>query len=1342
MDHEELQLHNLFDVRLVQSTETENMPVYQYTYKIRISNLVHQYPIFQRHLILYDIFRAAFVNILQNSPENAVGQLFLISSELQTRCISTKRDLVRNLNFEEAANRLEAVLQSDEAISLERLEIVLVLYLPTFENVGSKFGRKKYRKYFDIATYLKYSRCITNPINKRIENYSELCLPIALLIEKYVIKNMKKDKNTDVSQTRRAVKQVKTLIVNAKCLVKQANISPLSGPFNLEQAKHLIKALNLDSDICVRIFDKADKPILVWGKNLESKYCINLYFYYTGDACYHTYIITNIKGFFGKRSKICKLCHKKLENKYTHNCVHSKCELCRKIGCKNTSLVSDYNKCSDCNFVYLSKLCKQNHLPICCKRKLCSFCRKVILTSNSEEHDCKKHPCSRCGKCHSPFTVCYLTADHKNQENDTVHKCNIWYADFECQIDEKTNFHTPNLLILQKGSELMDKDPVEEVIYSGKTCTKSWLRDCYTDDSKYKNGYIVFLNSSGYDAHFIYAALVSESWSIKHIIRNCQKIISLTLPRNNIKLRDALLFIPATRLANYPKMFNLDTDNKGDFPHLLNKNRWVQFDNTSGEPLPIAYSEFDEITGECISFPKLKYFFPECKNSNEYEALAKWHVEQTKIFKDNNLKYYVGEQLVKYCRQDVNILRLGFTQFRLAWLSDHPDIEPLESSTFPSLNNKLFRNVYMPTDSIAMLPSAGFSPTKHGFSPRALAWISWLEHKHKLSNVITARKGYEVVIGRYLIDGTGVDSLGFRYVMEYNGCYYHGCSCIKKPIENAKLAYIRTEKKMKYLTWLSQNPDSPYGVFKFVSTSCCKLKVEMGQNLEMKQYISKFLKTYNHSEHSKEGLKLRAGLNGGRTNTIIHKLDPLPEQHSLYYYDFTSLYPAVQFSINNERYPIGYPDIYIASEIETIPSLNEWFGYVKLDILPPSNIYHPVLGQIINHKFIFHTCNACAQGATQNHTHYQCTHSVKERLIHGTYFTEEVNLALKYGYKIIHIYELWNWPKHKQSTTLFKDMIKTQYVKKALSSPLPKDENKLKAMMCEYRDKMGLELKPSMFKENPGMRALAKFILNNIWGYLGKRTDYEESQFVENLSDLLKLTENPNKDITRMIITNNSKALLVTWKPLTEPFNRTGNVALAACVTAYARIALYKVIARYPNNTVYFDTDSIFLLLPNCIQPPISSGVLGGLKNEILDKWGSNAKLNSFCSLGPKAYYYTVVDSATNNVLSEVIHLKGIKLNKPTQDKITSSIIRSLINPKRDKSVVKTDQHLIRKNIFESKVWNNNLQKAIQFQSEKRFIPIANNPYIASFPHGYFIEQSVINFIVSYMGEKFRRDVI
>lgn len=110
-----------------------------------------------------------------------------------------------------------------------------------------------------------------------------------------------------------------------------------------------------------------------------------------------------------------------------------------------------------------------------------------------------------------------------------------------------------------------------------------------------------------------------------------------------------------------------------------------------------------------------------------------------------------------------------------------------------------------------------------------------------------------------------------------------------------------------------------------------------------------------------------------------------------------------------------------------------------------------------------------------------CHHTEDERTIRGTFFTGEIHLALQHGYKLLRVDELWDWPPEQRTDQLFRELILTQYRKKAVSSAAPADAARLQELIDEYRDTMGLEIQPDEFMENAAQRTLAKFSLNNIW---------------------------------------------------------------------------------------------------------------------------------------------------------------------------------------------------------------------------------------------------------------------
>ena len=156
--------------------------------------------------------------------------------------------------------------------------------------------------------------------------------------------------------------------------------------------------------------------------------------------------------------------------------------------------------------------------------------------------------------------------------------------------------------------------------------------------------------------------------------------------------------------------------------------------------------------------------------------------------------------------------------------------------------------------------------------------------------------------------------------------------------------------------------------------------------------LQDFLKTCE----IKSSLKPRDALFGGRTNSIklYHKCQT---NEKIKYYDFTSLYPYVQKYCD---YPIGLPEIIT----ENIQSIENYYGIVKCRILPPRNLYFPVLPMKLKGKLFFTLCQKCV---TENIS--KCEHNDSERCLEGTWVSLEIMEAIRQGYKVIKIFEVWHY---------------------------------------------------------------------------------------------------------------------------------------------------------------------------------------------------------------------------------------------------------------------------------------------------------------------------------------------
>ena len=103
-------------------------------------------------------------------------------------------------------------------------------------------------------------------------------------------------------------------------------------------------------------------------------------------------------------------------------------------------------------------------------------------------------------------------------------------------------------------------------------------------------------------------------------------------------------------------------------------------------------------------------------------------------------------------------------------------------------------------------------------------------------------------------------------------------------------------------------------------------------------------------------------------------------------YDVTSLYPFVN---KTGKIPLGHPEI-ITEKFDSIDN-NE--GLIKCKILPPKELYIPVLPARCNGKLMFSLCRSCSEAYLTT----KCKHFDEERAFTGTWVTDEVKKHCPFG---------------------------------------------------------------------------------------------------------------------------------------------------------------------------------------------------------------------------------------------------------------------------------------------------------------------------------------------------------
>lgn len=446
-------------------------------------------------------------------------------------------------------------------------------------------------------------------------------------------------------------------------------------------------------------------------------------------------------------------------------------------------------------------------------------------------------------------------------------------------------------------------------------------------------------NAQRYDSHFILQYMYSNnsSWRLyeESLIINGTKIMRIQTGRYSFI--DSLNFFNVS-LAKLPAMFSIEKS-KGYYPHGFNT------------PENLNY------VGK---LPDIKFFWPNNLKTKDRADLMGWHASEL----SKNVIFNNKVELLKYCREDVNILRIACLRFR-ALLFNLTEVEPFYQTTLAGTAMAVFTTKFMSEKQISIIPRNGYRFSDNQ-SMKAVKWLEYEAHIRKIK-IHSAANGREVRIAdNILVDGFCSPNIVFSFL----GCYWHQCiKCFPNQYHNNP-----ENKKMK----MSLKYETCVHRAKRIRELGYEL-IEMWEHdfddmLKAKPEINEYISSLDYLNFSP--LDPHDAFMGGRTGLckMYHKVDG---DEKIFYSDVTSLYPYIN---KYSRYPIGVPKILVGKELDGRNVFNI-DGILKVDILPPKRLYHPVLGIKMHNKLMFSLCFTCTHEMNVN----ECKHTPDERQIHGTY---------------------------------------------------------------------------------------------------------------------------------------------------------------------------------------------------------------------------------------------------------------------------------------------------------------------------------------------------------------------
>ena len=1181
--------------------------------------------------------------------------------------------------------RLAQALNSNEQFEMDdsfQVSITQVHHAP--QGTGKPRRGKPGHPTMNILTMKKKSVI-------RIQNDDELCCARALVVAKARV-----DQHPNYTIIRQGKSLQRTL---AWDLQNEAQV-PL-GPCSYDALTQFSQAPSLRGYQIILVDAQRSFHITTFGP-LQDKRLILLH---NQD---HYDVITKLPGFFGS-SYVCADCWKPYNTEGRHRCTKTKvCGACRQKDCPDFQYayprhLKATQRCGSCHRDFFGPACKEAHsskthagkpatglqTSVCCQQHRCKDCyQQNVGLSRIQRHRCWHIDCPSCHQyVDADHHQCFIQKAPKPQdqkkrkrtrqkgprakrgaaaaaaaeppassedEEDDLPPLHVFFDIEAMQPQEK---HLPNLVVAET------EDNEEPKPFPGLTCIRDfleWLDTLTLHDTRQVN--VIAHNFQGYDGYFIIQEYYGDNRLVQQLRNGCKL---LEIQHDRIRFIDSMSFFQMP-LSAFPKTFGLTELCKGYFPHKFN--------------IPI-HQQYVGI------LPSRDHYMPETMTLEGRQAFETWHQEQ----RAKNVVFDFQKELRTYCASDVRLLKQGCLTFKRLF-EDLTGFNPFDHVTIASACNRDLRMNRMIPNSIASEPAGpkGWRINHINQSLPALQWLTWCDHQLRqralqdltpadlLANAHPEPQYIQHVRnqGEYKIPGTHMYVDGYcphtHTVYEFQGCFTHGCpTCYphrhEKHPRNYNLTmhdlYDATQDKVQKLT------DRGYNVIQI--WGC-----EWEHLLKTQPEIKAFVRELNFIDP----LEPREAFCGGRTNAIklYHHITPGQKIH---YIDVTSLYPWVN---KKSVYPKGHPTIYSQPGHTDI---HQYFGLIQCKILPPRELYHPVLPYRHDDKLLFPLCARCVEEEMVKpllDRSYHCPHPDEQRALTSTWCTPELNKAVELGYQVQYIYEAWHFEETCEG--LFEDYVNTWLKIKQEASGWPKDdmtEEQKQRYIHNYLEHEGIQLEYDKIKHNPGLRTLAKLMLNSMWGKFGQRLNKTQIQAFHDPQAFHRFLDTDSLDVRHVSVINDDM-VEVHYQNQKEDIRVSPNlnIFVACFTTCHARLKLYATLQALGERVLYFDTDSIIYLeeTPTQFQPVLGS-YLGNFTSELKDE----EYIEEFVSGGPKNYGYT-----TNHQKVEC-KVRGFRLNSEGHTQLNYEVMRQnvldeiqnpLLKP-RELQVVNTNQIVRNPNTYE-----------------------------------------------------------
>ena len=164
------------------------------------------------------------------------------------------------------------------------------------------------------------------------------------------------------------------------------------------------------------------------------------------------------------------------------------------------------------------------------------------------------------------------------------------------------------------------------------------------------------------------------------------------------------------------------------------------------------------------SYLEPEYYGANFMSGDERSQFLEWHEEQKGDVFCNK------DELLAYCMDDVNVLRQACCAFRNLFLKLVKINLFRETITISSICNKVFRTMFLKSDTVGIIPRAGYCMGDFQ-SLEGLQWLAYMGQTRKIIHSGNGRKVHLAGEPNVKVDGSCAET---NEVFEYLGSFWHG----------------------------------------------------------------------------------------------------------------------------------------------------------------------------------------------------------------------------------------------------------------------------------------------------------------------------------------------------------------------------------------------------------------------------------------------------------------------------------------------------------------------------------------------------------------------------------------